>query len=329
MNESGLSLTVIVPVYNGGEKFRQCLMSLKTSRPRPDEIIVVADGDTDGSRQVAEGLGIKVVFIPSPPQGPARARNIGAGAATGDILFFVDADVKIHGDCVGMALKFFQENLNVAAVIGSYDDAPFETNFLSQYKNLFHHYTHQRARAEASTFWGACGAIRREIFLAMGGFDERFTRPCIEDIELGYRLRKNGYSIRLLKSLQVKHLKKWRFQGLMKTDIFDRALPWTRLMAQEGGIRSDLNLKIADRFSCACVFGLVLTVPFTFTSVWAWGGMSFFLGLILILNRDLYSYFMRLRGGAFALKSMLFHWFYFFYSGLAFMLGRITCNLKK
>ncbi len=329
MSSSGLRVTVIVPVYNGGEKFRQCLLSLKASQPQPNEIIVVADGDTDGSGQMARELGMTVVSLPSPPQGPAKARNIGADAATGDILFFVDADVKIHENCVGILLRFFQENRDVAAVIGSYDETPFETNFLSQYKNLFHHYTHQRACSEASTFWGACGAIPRDIFLSMGGFDERFTRPSIEDIELGYRLRKKGYAIRLLKDLQVTHLKKWALRGLLRTDIFDRALPWTRLMVQEGRIRSDLNLKIADRISCACVFGLILTVPFAFTNGWAWVGLSFFLSLILILNRDLYAYFRQRRGGVFALKSMLFHWFYYFYSGLAFMIGRISCNTRE
>jgi hypothetical protein len=50
-------------------------------------------------------------------------------------------------------------------LIGSYDDAPGANNFLSQYKNLFHHYTHQTGSEEASTFWGACGAIRRDVFL--------------------------------------------------------------------------------------------------------------------------------------------------------------------
>ena len=65
--------------------------------------------------------------------------------------------------------------------------------FLSQYKNLVHHFYHHRGKREASTFWSGCGAVRKQAFLDAGGFDvERYTRPSIEDIELGYRLIKAG-----------------------------------------------------------------------------------------------------------------------------------------
>ena len=64
-------------------------------------------------------------------------------------------------------------------------------------------------REKASTFWGACGAIRRDVFIQMSGFDERYWTPWGEHIELGSRLVQHGYTIRLHKELQVKHLKRW------------------------------------------------------------------------------------------------------------------------
>ena len=72
-------------------------------------------------------------------------------------------------------------------------DAPAAANFLSQYKNLLHHYVHQHAHTQASTFWTGCGAMRLSTFLALGGFDAAaYRRPSIEDIDLGYRLRRRG-----------------------------------------------------------------------------------------------------------------------------------------
>ena len=80
-------------------------------------------------------------------------------------------------------------------------------------------------KEDASTFWSACDAIRRNVFMAMKNFDEGYDQPSIEDIELGYRLKQTGHKIRLCKGLQIKHLKRWNIVSLLKSDFFDRALP--------------------------------------------------------------------------------------------------------
>ena len=113
--------------------------------------------------KAAESFGARLVELPRR-LGPAHARNHGAFAATGDVLLFVDADVLVPSDVVHEILQVLDVESGVAACFGSYDDAPAETNFLSQYKNLFHHYVHQNSPAEASTFWTGCGAIFRHVF---------------------------------------------------------------------------------------------------------------------------------------------------------------------
>ena len=100
---------------------------------------------------------------------------------------------------------------------------------------------------EASTFWGACGAICRDVFLSLGGFDESYRQPSIEDIELGYRLKQAGYRIKLCKTLQVKHLKHWGVVSLLKADFFYRALAWTQLILRNGKLINDLNLQLSSR----------------------------------------------------------------------------------
>ncbi len=315
-----LTLSVIIPVFNGGSNFHRCLSSLAEAVPPPEEIIVVADGDTDGSSHLAESFATKVVRIPTP-NGPARARNLGARSARGDLLFFMDADVTIPPDLIGRVAAHFREDPGLAALFGSYDDEPFERNFLSQYKNLFHHYVHQTSREEASTFWAGCGAIRREVFMSLGGFDEDYRQPSVEDIELGYRLKRAGYRVHLVKRLQVKHLKRWRAVSLLKADFFGRALPWTRLIARDRRMISDLNLGYSSRISVGLVYGLLAAL----IGAWRWPSLLviafLFVLCLLVLNGPFYRFFVRKRGVEFALKAVACHWAYYLYSGLAFALG--------
>jgi len=313
-------ISIIVPVYNGGEKFRQCLSSLAKLNPAPLEIIIVADGGSDGSAPFAEKMGMRVLRL-AGPSGPAKARNYGARRAQGDILYFLDADVTVEPAAIQKLLAAFQRDPALAAVMGSYDDAPGEANFLSQYRNLLHHYVHQTGHEEASTFWGACGAIRREIFLEMDGFDENYRQPCIEDVELGYRLKKAGYRIRLEKALRVKHLKRWEALSMLKTDFFQRALPWTELILRDRHMVNDLNLKPSSRISVLLSFGSLGS------GIWGiWRPAAFVfaaVGIIILfaLNAPLYRFFRQQRGFGFMLRVLPWHGLYFLSSGLAFIVG--------
>ena len=384
MGLTNLSISVIVPVHNGGEAFRCCLTALtrwashwqehrkreaayagsmagssiqseRLARSRMTnldrltdksdgwdnrgagnvEIIVVSDGESDGSWRLAEAFGVRLIRLPVSG-GPAKARNIGAKSARGDILFFVDADVEIHSDTLSKVVASFEADADLAALIGSYDDLPGAPNFLSQYRNLIHHYTHQRSGLEISTFWGACGAVRRSIFEQVGGFDEGYRKPCIEDIELGYRLKYAGHRIHLRPDIQVKHLKRWTPISMLRADIFYRALPWTDLLMQVQRARpafhqrfmQELNLKWSSRLSVVLVFGLVLSGAIASISggllaSWqlaSWAGVAALVcGLgLLLLNLPVYRFFQQRRGWIFAAKTVPWHWLYFFYSGLVY-----------
>lgn len=316
------SISIVIPVYKGGEKFRRCLLSLTQFVTVPTEIIIVVDGKDTDSWRLAQEFEAKVLKL-ATNAGPARARNIGARAAIGEILFFVDADVAICPEAINQVAIAFSQEPDLAALIGSYDDAPSESNFLSQYKNLFHHYTHQTASEKAFTFWGACGAIRREIFLSLGGFDESYRRPCIEDIELGYRLSSGGYRIQLCKALQVKHLKHWDAVSLLKAEFFDRALPWTQLIWRTQKLDNDLNTGLSSRLSVVLVYSLLSA----FVGAWWWTGflaVAVVLSLLLLgINARVYCFFLDKRGFWFALRVIPWHWFYYLYGGLAFAIGTV------
>ena len=251
-----ITVAVIIPVYNGGAMLRQCLQSLAQTRAQSWELIVVDDGSTDSSALTAIEFGARVVAT-GGTRGPASARNLGTKATNADVVFFIDADVCVYPETVGIVQTAFEEDAELDALIGSYDDSPGSSDFLSQYKNLMHSFVHQQAREQACTFWSGCGAMRRSVFLEHSGFDESYGRPAIEDIELGYRLSSAGRKMVLDRKLLVKHLKKWTFWNLLKTDILDRGIPWTELILRDRNMPNDLNLQLSQRVSVALVYLLL------------------------------------------------------------------------
>jgi len=291
-------------------------------------VIVVADGCTDGSDRLAEEAGAVVERVPEAG-GPARARNTGARMAEGSVLFFVDADVTVRPDALARVQGALGVESQPAAVFGSYDDAPAESNFLSQYKNLLHHHVHQHGREDASTFWAACGAVRSEAFKEVGGFDERYRKPSIEDIELGYRLRAVGHGIRLCKTLKVKHLKRWTGRSLLASDLLCRAIPWTRLILHHRGFVNDLNTDSSGRASVALAY--VLCGGAVLGTVWPAGlvvaGAA--AASLLVLNGALYRFYARHRGVSFAVRGIVLHTLYHLYCGVGFATGAALYLLDR
>ncbi len=320
--EKQFFISIIIPVYNGSKYLNRCLEALGSSSYRSYEIIVVDDGSTDNSAEIAREHGVTVINLPQR-SGPAGARNYGAQIAKGDILFFVDSDVLVNGETIARVAADFQKNPDISALFGSYDDSPEEKNFISQYKNLFHHFIHQHSGSEAMTFWAGCGAIRREVFEKIGGFDHnRYLKPSIEDIEMGFRMKKSGYRLLLDRDLQVKHLKQWRFLSFLRDDILHRAVPWSKLIIRNREMINDLNIKISHRISAGLVGLSAVLVLFSLLDPRLLYSILFCLALIFVLNNRLYRFFLNRKGIMFASLAFLMHLLYYFYSGVTFTLCR-------
>jgi hypothetical protein len=245
------------------------------------------------------------------------------------VLFFLDADVVLAPDALRRVAAHFRDERAAEAMIGSYDDEPAAPNFLSQYRNLLHHYVHQNAKDTVPTFWGACGAIRREAFHAVGGFDEEYDRPCIEDVEFGLRLKKADYTVRMRPSVQVKHLKRWTATSVIKTDTLDRALPWSLLLLESQELPDSLNLRVKERWSTVAVFLMLASAVGALA--WAPAAVCAALsaGTFIGLNAPLYRFFRDVRGTAFAAKAIPWHAVYYVCCGVGAGLGGIVYGLSS
>ena len=316
-------VSIIVPVYNGGVGFDQCLNHIRGSTYQNYELIVVDNGSTDDSVSIAQKYSDLILHCPGP-SGPGATRNVGAKRAQGEILFFIDADVVIRADTLGKIVDAFQKHNDVVAVFGSYDDKPPASNFLSQYKNLLHHFVHQEGDPEASTFWGGCGGIRKNIFQKVNGFDqERYPFPSIEDIELGYRLRAQGHRILLDRNIQVTHLKEWRLKSLLRADILYRAVPWAKLIFESEGMVNDLNLKMSQRICGGLACLIFFLLPFAWIHPVVLFVLFIFSFTIFALNRRLFLFFLNRRGIGFLLLAFPMHLVYYLYSVITFVSCRI------
>ncbi len=262
------SMTAIVPATHGPASLARCIEAIEQADAPPEEIIVVEE-----------------------PAGanPAEARNSGARRAGGDILTFVDADVLVHADAFRRIRAALGRDDGLTAVFGSYDDDPASPGIVSAFRNLLHHYVHQSSAGPATTFWTGLGAIRRQAFDEVGGFDPRLAM--MEDVDLGMRVRAVGGVILLDPEIQGTHLKHWTLGQMIRADFVDRGVPWIALLMRDRAASSALNLgwpHRASAFACVLALGGVVTRR---PVVAAASSFTF-----LALNRRLYALLLRRQG---------------------------------
>ncbi len=329
--------TVIVPAYNAGRDLEHCLEALAQSTYEHFDVLVVDDGSTESIKLLVDRFGYQYLRIDGPG-GPARARNWGVRQTESEFVIFIDADVCVHSATIERIMQNFAGDKDLAAVIGTYDDTPADPCFLSQYRNMFHHYTHCKSAGQVTTFWSGCGAMRRDVFIRYGGFDEkRYRRPAIEDIELGTWVAADGCRIVLDQTVQCKHLKRWSFSKIVKTDVCQRGIPWVDLMLRSSKAVKTLNVTGSQRLSVGVVFTACAFIVLAIWWPWAFIGAAAAIIAVTLMNIELYRFFASRRGLWFATKSLLLHWLYFVCCGVSviagtvrfYALGRRTSNRQE
>lgn len=204
MSHAPLRASVIVPAYNAAATLPATLAALaRQTFPGGDfEVIVVDDGSGDHTAGIAQEAGALV--IRQENRGPGAARNAGARSARGEILLFTDADCEPEPDWLERMLAPFADPL-VAGAQGTY--LTRQRSLAARFTQLEFEdrYRIQKKAGCISLAATYAAAYRREVFLAHGGFDERFTAANNEDTEFSYRLAERGCDMVLAVDAHVYH----------------------------------------------------------------------------------------------------------------------------
>jgi glycosyltransferase involved in cell wall biosynthesis len=249
-------VSVIIPCYNHGHYLPVAIESVLQQTHPIVEIIVVDDGSTDNTKQVAQGYA-KVKYIRQKNQGLSASRNTGIKNCSGDWVIFLDADDWLYSDAIETNLHYLRQNEQAAFVSGSYDNVDEAKNIIAECKveinaNHYQHFLHYNYVGMISTV-----LYRRWIFDEFL-FDE--TLKACEDYDLylkiarkypvihhtekiaAYRKHSSNMSldfeVMLASALSVLQRQKDLLQTSAETEAYKRGqLFWRRYYAMKSYLR--------------------------------------------------------------------------------------------
>lgn len=175
-------LSVIIPTYNRYDLLRKCLDNLVPDFQTIDavqyEIIVTDDSKQNGELDLLKKEYPFVDFIAGPQKGPASNRNHGATQAKGDWLVFIDDDCLPDRDLLATYLK--EINKGIYKGIEGYINADRSKERFDEQSPL---------NLTGGCFWSCNIAVEKDVFNAIGGFDEGFPFAALEDTDFYERLK--------------------------------------------------------------------------------------------------------------------------------------------
>lgn len=202
---ANLSVSVIIPTYNGASRIGRCLDSLKKQNTGCDlEVIVVNDGSTDNTVEVIRNYHSWVRVLSQNNAGPAAARNRGASEASGHIIMFTDDDCETAPGWLNAMLQPFCD-LEVVGTKGAYrtNQVQLMARFVqAEYEDK---YRIMAQHADIDFIDTYSAAFRRDKFLEMNGYDTEFPVACAEDVELSYRMAARGWRMSFVPDAIVYH----------------------------------------------------------------------------------------------------------------------------
>ena len=206
-------VSVIVPAYNAAKTIKGCIESLLKQSYRTYEVIVVDNNSTDDTRRILESFGERIRTLKEVKKGSFAARNTGVKNARGEILAFVDSDCVVGDDWLEKLTEPIISEGEVAAYGGSVDAQE------TRWSRMEHAYEESFIDGFSKGEYIQMGdtknlAIKRDVFLGIGGFDDSFEWS--GDTDFGLRFAEAGFRIRLAEGCRAKHYFKAGFWKLVR-----------------------------------------------------------------------------------------------------------------
>jgi len=300
-------LSVAVRVYNGEGTLRRCLEAVHLSSYKDYEVIVVDDGSSDNTYSIAR-LYADAILKHSINQGLVVSCRTAFGAASGDIIVNIDADVVIRRDTLARIAEYFTDNPEVDALTGLLSKEHPHTDFFSQYKNLYRHFSFMTLPERITFLYGSLFAIRKENVALLSHY-----AGMAEDLFFGQCLNAHGKKIAFLNNLEVMHLKKYSATSFFRNDfitsfccakVFLKYKGWQQIAINSRKNYADSSLR--QIISIIAVFGIVAGgAAFLLTNykVFLAGTVCLFL-VWVICNMNFLTFLSRERGFVFGLLSI-------------------------
>jgi glycosyltransferase involved in cell wall biosynthesis len=298
------TISAIIPAHNSERTLPLCLQGIKASSTPVHEIIVVSDGSTDATCEIAQQHGVRVIELSSNHQANF-CRNAGAAQATGEILLFLDSDAVLQPEAIQNALDSLSDG-HFDAVVGLYSAQHRHPNVASQYKNLWIRYSYLKSRGSVDWIFGAISLIQKEAFTKAGGFDRSLFMHKGGDLELGKRMAHARPSIILNPTVEAEHLKQHTLLSLLRNDL-ERSQGFVQLAANLGQLSRSLTrgfVNVYPRFVISTLISwpLVLGALLTICIPALWWGFATLAALYVGLNVSFLHFFATHRGAANALR---------------------------
>ncbi len=300
-------ISVIIPNRNGSAFIGKCLEAAFSSTHCSFEVLVVDDCSDDDSVAVIQKFPCRLIRL-RRHGGASRARNAGAEASRGQILFFTDADCLLMPDTLFLVEKTLRSQGPEAVLGGTYTKEPLDTDFFSRFQSAFIHYSETKRPENPDYIASHAMALHAEMFRKSGGFPGDFL-PIIEDVEFSHRLRRTGCRLVVNPELQVRHMFNFSFARSLRNAV-RKAFYWTLYSLGNRDVFADSGTASLELKADVVSFFLALVLA---ASAALSQDTSFLIPLPLIMggnilvSRRLMGAFLRAGTGMFAFRAYLYY----------------------